>query len=482
MKRRFFTVVAAVVSFLMVGTVVAQAANVTFGGLVRPRWELWEQRGFNTTSNASTFINVRARLNAKVEVDSKTHAFFQLQSNHRFGSGLATPANPTDHNPTSANSITNDVGFHQVYMLLKDFFGMPIDVLVGRKEVVLDGHRLFGNTIWTQGGQSHDLVMLTHKHGNHTIHAIYSKSVDNARQGPGAFNGTSLNDNNDFTNWIVFANFQGLVPGANSSTSLYFVYSDIDNGAAGNVTQTTAGGPPVADNDIWTIGVRQAGQVAGIDYRGEFYYQFGNSSLFAPAGSSGRSAYLIGIRVGKTFTSVMWSPNITLWWDYLSGSDAADRTAGANKTFNTLFDTGHKFYGLIDTYLNPAGANTAFLGLIDWAIKGSIKPMANLTLKAHWHLFQTAADLGDSANAGLAATIGAAAGPFGGSTGQTLGHELDLIAVYKYSANTTISAGYSRYFANELFYAVSGFDIGGGSADPNNQDADWAWVMFTVKF
>ena len=31
---------------------------------------------------------------------------------------------------------------------------------IGPQEIILDGHRLFGNTVWTQGMQSHDAIAI----------------------------------------------------------------------------------------------------------------------------------------------------------------------------------------------------------------------------------------------------------------------------------------------------------------------------------
>ena len=60
------------------------------------------------------------------------------------------------------------MGVHQAYMEFKNFLNLPLGFTakIGRQEVLLDGWRLFGNTIWTPGMQSHDMVRLNHKHDN----------------------------------------------------------------------------------------------------------------------------------------------------------------------------------------------------------------------------------------------------------------------------------------------------------------------------
>ena len=58
----------------------------------------------------------------------------------------------------SANNTDASVGLHQAYFTLKNFLGAPVDAKIGRQEIMLDGWRLFGNTIWTAGMQVHDAM------------------------------------------------------------------------------------------------------------------------------------------------------------------------------------------------------------------------------------------------------------------------------------------------------------------------------------
>ena len=71
-----------------------------------------------------------------------------------------------------------------------------------------------------------------------------------------------------------------------------------------------------------------------------------------------RDASMFGIRVGKTFKNVSMSPTITLWYDQLSGVDDDDHAGGDWGQFDTMYDTGHKFYGFQDFYLNRTGGGT----------------------------------------------------------------------------------------------------------------------------
>ena len=467
MRRNFFTAFAGVVSFLMIGAMTADAADITFGGRIRPRYEYWNfQNG--AANQDGGYVDMLTRLNAKAKIDENTSAFIQLQANSRWGSqnnGAAGTSRGASV-PLSGNDTTTDVGVHQAYFTLNKFFGAPADLQVGRQEIILDGHRLFGNTVWTQGMMSHDAIVVNHGHGNHTIKYIYSANVEQSvRAGAGgAFPGASTDDVDDIHTHALWANFKGLL-GENSSTSGYLVYVDIDANTFGGV------GPKSAD--FYTIGARQAGGFGDISYRGEFYYQTGKSGLAAaPVTGAGGDfdAYMFGLRAGYKAKNIAMKPGVTLWFDYLSGTSASDIAVGDVSTFNTLFDTGHKYYGLMDFFIHGSlgGLGSHPLGgLIDYAVKFSIQPMAKTTLKVDYHLFQVAED----------DVCGSCALGGGTDTSSTLGNEVDITLVHKYSPSTKISLGYSHMFANEL---LSNYN--GGARIQNFEDSDWLYVMFDVVF
>lgn len=574
MKKRFLT--ALFLSAAMVGGMVANAAaaDITFGGQLRPRFEVFEQNDFNDTTDPTYLISTRIRLNVNAKINDKTSAFIQMQARGVYGAGpagvafggLPGPIVGSRNSAVPSDAVT-DVGLHQAYFILNDFFGLPLDMKFGRQEIVLDGHRLFGNTGWTQGAQSHDAIRLDHHHGEHTLSYMFIKgteqnasvpttiganaggaNVGGAVPGPGIFGlggcGTDIDDNCDRNDHVVYGNLKGVLGGA---LSLYFVATD-DNTFNTPLTLTAGGLTPGSatpgtgvnvDNNIYTVGLRQAGQLFGIDYRVEGYYQFGeaeglaaaaagaggplpggpltaalaaaapgnalaaqvgaNQANYGSGGGSGvdRGAYMFGVRVGKTFNNVMWKPSFTLWYDHLSGTDLGDVADNDWSTFDTLYDTGHKFYGYMDLYLNPNGADTAYLGLQDLAAKMSIQPMSNLTLKADIHAMWTETDLADELNdlgissatsafTALGATGGFAAGNTTtvGDLDSHLGEELDITAVYAYNPNTTISVGYSHFWADDTFHYLNARNT--SAAVPpnstNDDDANWAYIQFDVKF
>jgi hypothetical protein len=290
--------------------------------------------------------------------------------------------------------------------------------------------------------------------------------------------GNNNNNDGDYSVHVLHATVQGIMGGALNG---YFTLTNNDN----TIVTNQAG-----DNEQWyTIGARQKGKLGGLDYRVEYYHQFGDAGNIAntcacaitgAAANSGesvdRDANMFGIRLGKTFKNVSMSPTITLWFDSLSGTDDDDASGGDWGQFDTMYDTGHKFYGFQDFYLARTGAGTGFYGLEDYAVKFKMTPAAGYTFKADYHHFRTQTDISGAD----ADTMIATDATLGGAMDPDLGSEIDLTLVHKYDSNTKIVAGFSHYFTSTTF---SHLNAAGGTAGSNSNDgSDWAYLQVHTKF
>lgn len=480
MKKNFLTAAAITVTALFAATTVAQAADVTFGGELLSRYEVIERNDFTDTTEADSYFQSRVRLNANVKVNDSTSAFIQLQSNRTWGDSFenagtgADAAGNASAGSFAANDLDASVGVHEAYFTLQNFATLPVDLKIGRQEVILDGHRLFGDTLWTMGENSHDAIRLDHKHDNMSFAYAYIQGSEERRAAA-----TDPNDQDDITAQLAYFNYAGILGGKLSVTYAY-LQDGCGSAAAGN----TAGLCTNLEDDIHTIGFRQAGQLYGIDYRGEYYYQWGDARAtagglgdFTAGNAVDREAYMFGVRVGKSFNNVTMKPSLTLWYDYLSGTSDEDARNNEYKSFNTLFDTGHKFYGLQDNFLavgtNSATGGTTGLGLQDVAIKAKISPMPGWTVKADYHWFYTAEGVAGSPTATGRGSSAAATGLIGDNDND-LGNELDITVVNKYNANTTVMVGYSNFTTSSTLRGIR--------TNVGSDDANWFYAQFHVKF
>jgi len=328
------------------------------------------------------------------------------------------------------------------------------------------------------------------------LNYIYSLGVEDTGDGGGT--------DYDIATHTLHTNHQGVLGGA---LSTYLIFTDDECGVDTNAC--TSGD----NNQWWTIGARQAGKMFGLDYRAEYYFQTGaaaGADKLIPSGNTGsfwgasfdprgygvetnREAYMFGIRVGKAFKGLPMSPKITLWYDYLSGTNDEDMADGVWGAFDTHFDTGHKFYGFMDMFLNNAGRETNYLGLQDIAIKLVLKPAAKWTLKADLHNFRTAEGIGgnpavairtgilttntSTTNHITSCTVGRC--PDLGDRGDNeIGSEIDLTLVHAYQPGVKLVFGYSQFMAENLWHVLDGTSVANGHAN----QAHWGYVMARVAF
>jgi len=470
MKKQLLSAFALVATFLIVGATIAEAADIKFSGQLRPRFE-YQERNVNVDTDPNLVVDGRVRLNALANIDDKTSAFIQMQAIQSFGTSTVNSTGGT-RAPTAANDTDASMGVHQAFFTLKDFFGTPLDFTFGRQEIIFDGHRLFGDTLWTAGEQSHDAVRLTHAEGNHVLTYAYSRAI-NADASEGSNNTTDHDSNLNVH--VGHAQFKGVL-GGNLSIQFSAILDDR------NDTSTDS-----QDNDTYTVGFRQAGKIGGLKYRGEFYYQFGESESHGD--NFDTEAYMVGLRIGKGFGgSSLWPGAITLWVDYLSGTSQADLDDNQVSSFDTVFDTGHKFYGFADYWLNigAAGRNGSVLndqlnglGLIDLALKIGMTPAPNWKLGTHIHAFYTAEDAYNNTS-GIGQTNQFNTKNIGENH---LGEEIDFTLTHNYNPSTNIVFGYTHFFTDELMEDVN-HRFQGGAVDGNEDggDTDWAYIMLDMQF
>ena len=168
MNKNFLIAIA--VTAFMLATTIAQAADISFSGQFRPRFQIQDDANNNESPRES--FTTRVRLNAKANVNANTEVFLQFQSSGVWGNAAA------NRDSATVNDDNSDVGLHQAYATFKNFMGQSVNAKIGRQEVVLDGHRLFGHTGWLQGALTNDAIRLDHSAGNHEVNFIYIEAVE----------------------------------------------------------------------------------------------------------------------------------------------------------------------------------------------------------------------------------------------------------------------------------------------------------------
>jgi Alginate export len=344
------------------------AQQVTMHGQVRPRYEFKDPSG----GGQDEFTSMRVRLGLQAVLDDNVSIFLQAQDVRIWGE---------ETHPLRDFSADN-FDLHQGYLRYKGKDLEWMTATIGRMETNFGGQRLVGAVGWTQQAQSFDGVridgaadwgkvsMIAYKIGDETAPAVEA----------------------DHELYGAYATVADVGPGG---MDLYWLYDRTEGISRGNEHSL---GARYAFSGAWSgrlEGTYQTGTRAGTDV----------------------SAYMFGARLGRALAD--GKAGVTLWYDYLSGDDAA---TADTEVFNTLFATNHKFYGFADVFLNIP-KNTGGAGLQDMAVKFNWKPRPAIRFAADLHSF-SAAEQGTLSDSHFA-------------------NELDLTLSHRYTENLSATVGFS---------------------------------------
>lgn len=230
-------------------------------------------------------------------------------------------------------------------------------IRVGRQEITVHEHRLLGNVDWTQQGRAFDAATAALSQGKLSGDVGVAVLAD-------------LDAGTVTTNGLMAFLRAGAAPGEKSQIDVLAV---LDTDEVSDLTRATAGLYAKGTTGILSGRVEAYGQVGSV-------------------GGQDIQAAMVGVQ-GSVAPEVDFKPQITLWYDLLSGDgDAAD---GKVSAFNTLYATNHKFYGQLDLVTFGLGGAVDGQGLHDAALKLSARPVDPLAVNLDAHLFAAAAPAGE---------------------------------------------------------------------------------------
>jgi len=390
--------------------------DVKFNAQVRHRFEFVD-KDFNSDQNPYTFSFLRTRIGAKFNPAEGVGAFIQLQDSRTFG----------EETSTLGDGSADLLDLHQGFLFIKDFYGKPINLKLGRYEVNYGPQRLIGAVGWHNVGRSFDGGTARLHKENYWVDAFAFTEAESLMAG----------DIGDAYVAGVWANWM-----ANESYSVQPFW----------VWQRKS---PSSRLNRHTIGFYVKGK-GNFYHEAEFAYQTGTiTSMVNTLVEQDVSASMAALNVGMKFPDMSGAPNLSAGVDYLSGDAGTDSTEF--KVFDTLYATNHKYYGFMDFFLNIP-ANTFGKGLIDSHVKLGVKPHTNLVTNLAVHVFRAAEDFAyTDANAIQA-------------TSKSFGTEVDLTAKLKYNEKLGFTFGASIFSPGDIFKQMKGDDT-----------SSWFYVMTTLN-
>ena len=316
------------------------AGRVKIQGQMRTRFE-WTDNDFQI-GRADLAHLLRTRVSVIGAPYEHTKVVVQAQDSRLFG----------EETSTLGDGSGDQIDFHQAYLQLDQVFDQPIALKFGRQEIVYGGQRLVGAVGWHNVGRSFDAASI--RIGSDAYVDLFNAKLRER--------GT------------LDRNLYGVYGHVESPARVvwepYLLFEHDKNSLSDNIKRATVGlyatgfftGTSGHGFSYELEGALQTGEVAGQDVLA--YLGTGSASYVSPS----------------------WRKHkVTVGFDFLSGDD--DLSDNDNKAFDTLFATNHKYYGLMDLFINIPN-HTGQMGLMDAMLKGQMKASANVKLSLDIHHFQ----------------------------------------------------------------------------------------------
>ncbi len=351
----------------------------------------------------------------------------------------------------------------QAYLKAGNPSEFPLSLKVGRQELAYGEERLIGTVSWNNIGRVFDAAKVRWQNAWFGADVFTSRVVIPE---DGRFNVSNDDD--------IFSGFYATttkIP--KHSLDFYFLSRNANTDAI--AAEPSAQAPLPSARDIYTLGARlksTPGQFGPWDYTAELMGQFGHFND-TRAGvlykSQDHEAYAVILQGGYTFKETFGTPRVGL--EYAHGSGDSNPNDKKHTTFENLFPTNHKIYGIMDF--------VSLQNIHDLHAFFQLKPHPRVTLSLEEHNYWLASPSDNFYNVqgaprggGGTSAVGYGVNP---TYGSYVGSELDLIAGYRLARFAQLEAGYGHFFVGD--YIAASLQKGGGAAD-----ADYCYMQVNITF
>lgn len=397
-----------VVALILITGVIEAQQTIKFSAQIRPRQE-FDHKNFHSNRLFSNYTYLRTRLGATFIPSTEMSGFVQIQDARIFGTETSTTAD------------MKNVDLHQAYFKIDNFFKLPMDIKVGRMELLYSNERVIGISNWGNTGRSFDGAVLSIKGDK------FKADIFSVKENEKLNAGDSLDQN-------MYGIFTDLMLAQNYKIQPFIIWQ---RAVPSNLLNR------------FTLGTYIKGDISAFTHETEFIYQFGD--ITASGRKQNIEAYMFAFNASYTFDEPS-KPSIGAGVDYISGDK--NSTDNDYNVFDTIYGTGHKFFGSMD-YFTDMPAHTYGLGITDLIAKVALTPVENLRTTLVGHIFTANTDYRLK----------------NGSSSTNFGSEIDLQLNYKYNDNIALECGASLFSPGDIFKEKKG-----------NDNAAWFYLMAVVNF
>jgi len=142
---RFKTIaLAAIAATVVSAPVFAELQNVEVGGEIRIRGNMYTNGmvgatgfpNFSDDGDEAQYIEQRSRINVTADFTDDVTVFMEVDNYSNWGTATRQ-ANPFGANQPGQSSSDDDVDMYQAYIEMREAWGQPLTIRIGRQEMVL---------------------------------------------------------------------------------------------------------------------------------------------------------------------------------------------------------------------------------------------------------------------------------------------------------------------------------------------------------
>ncbi len=395
--------------------------GLTVSGQIRVREE-YRSHLYSPTdpdgNERNDFTRLRTRLRFDFEVNEQLQAIVELQDIRLLGSEGSTTAD------------AEGLDLKRAEMLIKDPFGLPAEIEIGRFVMFYGKQRVIGHLEWFDQGRTFDGFRIKAQ-GTSWFADLFGARINDL--------GASDEDDSDLVG--IYAGTKELMSGLDVEG--YILHTrDQRRGTSERGTQGTTG--------FTTFGSRLFGTCCGLEYETEILFQTGE--VF----DDNLTAYGGVVAIGYKFEDCPMTPRLGFEVDYATGD--RNGTDGDTEQLQVLFPTNHMHYGNADL--------AALSNLWDFRTSLGFQPSETVRVSLDHHHLSLQDEEGAWVNAG-----GATIRPGAAGASRHLGEEVDLTVWWDAIENLELQFGWNHFF-------------GGGFTDDTGRqrDAVFTYIQALLKF
>ena len=322
------------------------------------------------------------------------------------------------------------------YTTVAGFFGQ-----IGRQTLSYDDERIIGPNDWATAGISHDMLKLGYEGHGHKAHLLlaYNQNSENINGGTSYIDGAQPYKTLH-TLWYHYD-----LPRFPLGVSLLFMNIGTQGGEEGT---------PVCTRYQQLLGTYVSYTPTIGSFTGSYYHQLGHDE-FGMEIDAWMAAVKATVKPSDTY-------KLEAGFDYLSGDPyfavPGEGMSGLTwhqkiQGFNSIYGSHHKFYGVMDFFYVSTYVNGFSPGLQNAYVGGMVWPHKQISLSAYYHYMATATKLR--------------------GIDMTLGHAIELGAVYNFKPYIRLSAGFSYMTGTSTMERLKR-----ASSDGN---LCWAWLTLHIN-